>query len=356
MSDIAKGILAGGWSLVAGWIVPVAINVLIFGLFVLPSLGSIPMARQILNAPWPERSLAGLGVAVVFGLVLSALQNPLYRVLEGYLFWPPRLARFRRDYHAKVKTLQQDRLDVIRLRTLDLQGLLSPQEKQRLADLLAKPPVNRHAEQDLARPAVQRSLLRERLRRYPIDDDQLAPTRLGNAIRRFEEYGYDRYRLDSQALWYELTAVAPSRLTRQVDNARAGVDFFICLMYGNLALAAVALVSLTATRPHYWTLVITAGALIWLIPVWYRLAWVSTDDWALATRALVDLGRRPLAEGLGLNLPQELNREREMWRRYCRMVRRPYQASNSSDLDEFRLTNPEVVGPPVDADSGSSDP
>lgn len=221
------------------------------------------------------------------------------------------LAPHRRDHHLKVKALQQDRLDVIRLRTLDSRGQLTAEDKQRLADLLAKPRINKYAEQDLARPVVQRSLLRERLRRYPIDDAQLAPTRLGNAIRRFEEYGYDRYMLDSQALWYELTAAAPSQLRRQVDNARAGVDFFVCLMYGSLVLAVVSFVSLTTSRPHYLTLLITAGTLILLTPVWYRLAWISTDDWALATRALVDLGRRPLAEGLDFNLPSELNRERE---------------------------------------------
>src|SRR4029077_19410876 len=39
----------------------------------------------------------------------------------------------------------------------------------------------------------------------------------------------------------------------------------------------------TASRP---TAVLTSP--------WYQLAWTTTDDWALAIRALVDLGRKPL--------------------------------------------------------------
>ncbi|MFG2490359.1 hypothetical protein ACGFSD_04685 [Streptomyces caniferus] len=58
--------------------------------------------------------------------------------------------------------------------------------------------------------------MHERLARYPVADDQIAPTRLGNAIRRFEEYGYDRYRLDTQVLWNELTGCVPDQVRRQV--------------------------------------------------------------------------------------------------------------------------------------------
>jgi hypothetical protein len=212
---------------------------------------------------------------------------------------------------------------------------------------------------------VQQSLLAEQLR-YPVADEQVTPTRLGNAIRRLEEYAYDRYRLDSQALWYELTAAAPKTLRQQVDNARAGVDFFVCLLYGQLLVAAASLASLGAPHPHDVALAVTAAVLIVLTPVWYQLAWTTTDDWALAVRALVDLGRKPLAENLGLSLPRELDREREMWSRYCQMVLWPYDADRAPDLDEFRaagiITQPqekpdnrEVLGTGGGKDQDSQD-
>ena len=108
-----------------------------------------------------------------------------------------------------------------------------------------------------------------------------APTRLGNAIRRLEEYGHNRYRLDSQALWYELTAAAPKQLSQQVDTARAGVDFFVCLLYGQLLAAATALASLVnghweirlgglvfsglaaTSFPGWWPRVLPAGGVRW---------------------------------------------------------------------------------------------
>ena len=361
MNDIAKGILSGGWSLVAGWILPTAINALVFGFFVLPSLYGVSIIGNFSHSGAQERSLVVLGVAVVGGLTFSALQAPLYRVLEGYL-WPGAIARKRRERQLRAKHLLQDRLDAIRLRALDGQSRLeNPADKQRLAELSADRQVSRFAKRDQARTTVQRSLLRERLRRYPVDDTQVAPTRLGNAIRRLEEYGYNRYRLDSQALWYELTAAAPKQLSHQVDTARAGVDFFVCLLYGQLLVAASALASLAAPHPHERPLLVTAVALLVLTLLWYRLAWITTDDWAYAVRALVDLGRKPLAESLGFRLPSELNQERKMWRRYSRMVRQPYEADRADALDEFRLQgaeqreDPDMTGTAQSADSEDRD-
>lgn len=53
----------------------------------------------------------------------------------------------------------------------------------------------------------------------------------------------------------------------------------------------------------------------------------------LATRALINVVRKPLAVALGLQSPGKLSREREMWSQYGRFVERPY---DSSKLDEFR--------------------
>lgn len=336
MNDLVKGVLAGGWSLVAGWILPTAINALICGFFVLPSLRDVSIVGHLASSGASWRALAVATAAIVGGLILNALQVPLYRVLEGYL-WPSGIARRRQAHYVQVKHRLQDRLELIHLQSLDNQSRLSsPEDRSRLAELLGDPRASRLARKDQARTTVQRSLLRERLRRYPVDDAQVAPTKLGNAIRRLEEYGYNRYRLDSQALWYELTAIAPKQLNQQVDTARTGVDFFVCLLYGHLLIAATALAGLGGPHPNDSTLLFTAIVLIVLTPVWYRLAWITTDDWALAVRALVDLSRKPLAEGLGLILPSGLEQERKMWNLYSRMVRRPYEAGRDAALDEFR--------------------
>lgn len=336
MSDIAKSILGGGWSLVAGWILPTALNVVLFAIFVLPSLHGIPLADELSHASVGQRSLYALGASVVVGLTLSALQVPLYRVLEGYLFWPQSLASWSRGRQLGAKKLLAGRRDWLRLPAVQAKGPLTQEDHEKYAALKADSRVQRWAKRDEKRTKVQRALLAERLRRYPIDDGQMAPTRLGNAVRRHEEYGYQRYRLDSQALWYELTATAPKQLTQQVDAARAGVDFFVCLLYGNLLVALIALISLSNSHAHYLTLLVTSATLIAVSFLWYQLAVVTTDDWALATRALVDVGRKPLAGALSLNLPKKLSQERDMWDRYSRSVRQAYDNRRPPDLDEFR--------------------
>jgi hypothetical protein len=333
MTDIAKGILAGGWLLVAGWILPAAINALVFGFFVLPSLYAIPSAHHLGQASAANKTIAVLAVAVVGGLVLNALQTPLYRVLEGYLLWPGPIARKRREHYVRTKRIVQKRLEAIYYRAKEDP---TPEDKKRLAELEADPKIRKYAKRDRNLTTVQSALLRESAR-FPVDDDQVAPTRLGNAIRQFETYGFDRYSLDSQALWYELTAAVPKELNRQMDTARAGVDFFVCLVYGHLLVAVAALASLGASHAHSLVLLVTAAVLAVLTLLWYWLAWINTDEWGFTVRALVNLGRKPLAERLSLRLPRDLKRERKMWLLYTQMVLEPYDDEYATVLDEFRI-------------------
>jgi len=50
----------------------------------------------------------------------------------------------------------------------------------------------------------------------------------------------------------------------------------------------------------------------------------ATDEWSAAVRALVNTGRKPLAESLGLLLPGELACECEMWALVSKMSRLPH--------------------------------
>jgi hypothetical protein len=255
--------------------------------------------------------------------------------LEGYLLWPPGLARLRRKHHLIAKTALAARIEILPRRVREEESRL-PQSERSLRMRLRVEIMAFFRQEDQDRTAVQRALLRERLRRYPVDDGQVAPTRLGNAIRRLEEYGYQRYKLDSQTLWYQLAGAASKQLRDQVDAARTGVDFFVCLLYGNMLIMFTALCATAAPRANNITLLLSALVLVAASLLWYRLAVVTTDDWAAATRALVDEGRKTLADAVGLAIPQELELERKMWQAYSRFVRRPYQEEKSTQLDAFR--------------------
>ncbi|MGW3943896.1 hypothetical protein [Streptomyces phaeochromogenes] len=319
-----------------GWILPAAVNLSVFFFAVAPSLPSTTPFSQIWPTTGANATLVLLSGSVVLGLVLNALQNPLYRVLEGYLLWPSRLYErgcARRRHH---KWDLQDRLRLLRLqRRLQASIHLPALAQADLTRLGHHPRIARAAQRDRRRTAAQRALLREKLRRYPVDDAQIAPTRLGNGIRRFEEFGYDRFRLDTQILWNELTGAAPEQARRQVDLARTSVDFFIALLAGHAVVLAAAVVAVSTTGDRVAALTGTAISLGCLVPVWYRSAVAATDEWTAAVRALVNLGRKPLAEGLGLILPEELEEERAMWALVSKLSRVPY-GDGATALDPYR--------------------
>ncbi|KOV82192.1 hypothetical protein ADL01_10705 [Streptomyces sp. NRRL WC-3618] len=343
MGDIAKGVLGGGWSLLVGWILPTAINLGILAITMGPSLRQVPVANQIFTASPGAKALLLLIASVLTGLILNALQVPLYRVLEGYLLWPARLYARRSRHHRKRRSELADELTRTRRARRAAAGRVqSAGTAQRPLTPDGEAPAVPDPRDEVL-TATQQALLGERLARYPVQDDQVTPTRLGNAIRRLEEYGYDRYRLDSQVLWNELTAMAPEQARRQVDTARTSVDFFIALLYGHTVLVAMALCATSVDSADPPVLLGTAGVLCALCPLWYRAAVAATDEWAAAVRALVNLGRHPLAQAMGLDLPQDIAEEREMWRMVSRMSRSRFH-DRAVALNRFRT--PPGMGEP----------
>ena len=331
MTAIVTSLLAsGGWGLVAGWILPAALNSALFGLLVLPAWRYLPALHGPAAASATAKALALLVAAVVLGLVLSALQTPLYRILEGYT-WPVAARRWGIRRQLSRRRMLRSRLTLAQLVWQDQLGELTGAQHARLARYW--PGVAA-----ISRRRVQSwevALLSGAVQRYPIDRRQVLPTRLGNAIRRFEEYPSDRYALDLITMWYALLAVVPEEVRRQVATSRAGVDFFICLIYGHVVVAVISVATLVAVPGHAVGPAVAFSVAGLLIFLWYQLAVTSTDEWAAAVRALVDVGRKPLAEALSLGLPPTLDSERQMWDAASRLGRLPY-ASADVALDRFR--------------------
>jgi hypothetical protein len=303
MTNILAGLTSGARTFLVGWVFPSVITVALFAFLVLPSLDHLPVLEDLADLAAGTRTLTLAASAITLAVVLSALQTPLYRLLEGYS-WPRWLQESR----------QSKQLD----------------EKRRLKE----------AADD--KKGLDRSLLLERYRRYPVDDDQVAPTRLGNAIRAFETYAYNRFRLDSQSLWYELTAAVADHVRATVDNARAAVDFFVGLLYLFLLLGIVSVSAALFGQQDVVKLAAVGTAALCLTPVWYHLAVTATDEWSASVQALVNVGRKPLAEALGLELPAKLAKERHMWRVVNEFVKRPFDPGIMKLLDEYRSKPPPV--------------
>ncbi|WP_405807481.1 hypothetical protein OG729_20175 [Streptomyces sp. NBC_00210] len=348
MTDIIKGVISGGWLLLVGWIFPTSINVALFSLLVLPSLQEKGWAHGITHADAIGKSLAFITVSVFVGLLGSMTKTPAYRMLEGYLL-PSKLASYAIE---RQKTKKNDL-------TKKIEDVEAPAELAAIttghgdAGPAAVGSVNQGGgkKDKKAKRAISRAkvgLWREKLDRYPGDDSQIMPTRLGNAIRRFETYGQDRYQIDAVALWYELSFSVPKELRDQIDSARANVDFFVCLLYGHVLVAVSAGATLLAAD-HPYALILWASmiGLLAFSYLWYLCATRMTDNWAAVIRAMINLGRKPMAESLGLKVPASLEEERKMWEYVSALVSEPYILEASQLINPFRAQKSENIEGPA---------
>ncbi|WSD91652.1 hypothetical protein OG354_01070 [Streptomyces canus] len=71
-----------------GWVLPTALNLAILTTTLLPGLRKVPPFEHVWGLAEGRGALDFLTASLMLGLVLNAGQNPLYRILEGYLLWP----------------------------------------------------------------------------------------------------------------------------------------------------------------------------------------------------------------------------------------------------------------------------
>lgn len=297
MTDLLKSVTSNLGSFVLSWTLPVAIAVLSFSYLVLiPSKVALGQALQRADS---TTLAVGYTVVVVGGAVLLAgTSTTLYRLLEGYL-WPANLKRW------GVKH-QRSRMAVLK--------------KQR----------------ELAKSDLDRALIDERLNRFPVDPEQIAPSAFGNAMRAFETFSVDRYRLDSQTFWIELTTVVPGELRSELGRSRSNVDFFVAQVFLSILLTLLSgTVLLAHPSEPLWPLALMLLGLV-SVPAFYQAAVSSTTYWQSTVRAMVNLGRGPLAQHLGLRMPETLEGEREMWEKLAAFHYYPFDESWVGLLDDYR--------------------
>jgi hypothetical protein len=303
VADLLGGLTSSGWLFLFAWVLPSSIFVSGVATLVLPALRDAiaPQATILASFAFVEQSLVLAFLALALGLVMGAASTPLYRLLEGYT-WPARL-------RAWGTGRQRSRKELIASSVEEMED------------------------------GPEKALRYEQLQRFPGDPD-IAPTRLGNALRAFETYGVDRYDLDSQSFWTELLTVVPDSLRTELARARANVDFFVATTYLSAAFGVLAVATGLAGGSAGAGLALLGIVALALSPCCYRLAVTSTTYWASTVRALVHLGRKELAAGLGLRLPRELEKEREMWHLLAAFVFYPYDQEWADQLDEFRTAAP----------------
>lgn len=306
MTDVLKGVV-GKSAFLVPWIFAASIGLGAASLFLLPTAFDLHLIGPVATWDSATKDLVLVATAILAGFTLGAASTPLYRLLEGYVghysWWEGAAERQR-----AVRRQLQEQLDAMPEQT-----------------------------------TIEAALLYEKLDRFPADENQMAPTALGNALRAFETYGLNRYQLDSQLLWYELISVIPKKLQDELDNSRAATDFFVAMVYvsASYGLAALALFFLVLQQGFFntalslWIQAVLAIAAAPLIS--YRLAVSSTTYWATTVRAMVNVGRLKLAQEYGLKMPHTIAQERRMWQALSTFLFYRYSNGSGKGLNAFRI-------------------
>lgn len=158
--------------------------------------------------------------------------------------------------------------------------------------------------------------------------------------------------LDSQILWEELMASAPESLRKAVETSRTGVDFLVSSTYfsGLLSLLSllfsllISLHLLSSDPSQVSRLLLTAAAAGAIAPISYGLAVLLVDVWKASVRGLVNLGRIPLAQALGLTIPVDPDEERQMWEVVDAFVREKYEPESAPYLMRYRAAQSSPIG------------
>jgi len=220
------------------------------------------------------------GVALVIGMVLSGTSYYVARFFEGYP-----LARVAKWLGWKCPAA-----------VLWLQN----RKYQRLCDV----------RDDKEKSPIERGRAAARLdSRFPKDRSELLPTRVGNAIRAFEQHSNVRWGLDGFTVWPRIEALLSGDERQLVDDARTNLYVFL-----NGALAAffagVCLAVDKAMNGTSWDWALYALPFFFVSYFLYIGAISPAVDWGDTVRASIDLHRLDLYRKLGVRPPTSFSDER----------------------------------------------
>jgi hypothetical protein len=240
------------------------------------------------------QSTAYLLLCVWLLSVLALMLNyPLYRFLEGYSF-PTWLAN---RLKARNRILLSKQLE-------EIKGLHERWRKEREG----------FPETDLARYQTLRSNL---LKWMPSQQNDVLPTRFGNAIKAFEVYPRDVYGADGVAIWLRLGSVMPKPFNESIEQIQTQINFLMNCCFYSALIATIAFARATYWGVHWLLWAVVAMVLVYLF---YRWAVTLIPAWGELVTSAFDCYLPALAHQLGFELPEDGNERRAFWTSFSQQV------------------------------------
>lgn len=259
-------------SVAGAWALPILVD---------PNDG-LQIARKLQPLATTHKVAAALGIAILLSVAFNILSRSQTRFYEGYVpsrtFWKPLIAL---QAAKRAKAVE---------------------EREALANI---PKGKRSKATQRRLDAVARALQT----RHARSQELTLATRLGNVFRAFEGYPNDRYNFDGVTMWPRIEPLLPEPARASVASARSNVD--LLLTAGTLAWFATALV--VWLEPLSTDTLILVATLALLAYLCYRAAVIAALSLGMTVRASFDIGRVELLKAMGMELPNALSDERELW-------------------------------------------
>ena len=151
---------------------------------------------------------------------------------------------------------------------------------------------------------------------YPFEREDVMPTMLGNALRRYEQMAGQPYDLNIVSAAGHLLLVADPRDTAYVRDQRTQLDLAVRMCVSSALLTAITVLLLA---PTWWWLLLAAVPYL-LALMFYRGACTVAREYGASLQTLVDLNRTQLYQRLRVPMPPTLNAERAQNRRLTAML------------------------------------
>lgn len=251
------------------------------GLFLLSQLMSDTWLPAGYRAASGSNQVIIVGAAALFvALLLSGLQYPLTRLLEGYPLERAQTAPIlHRVYVWRLRHWQ----DVFDRLSAALDGAAGPER---------------------TRAAVRLNAC------FPARRESLLPTEFGNVLRAFETHPRRRYGLDGIAAWPRVAMLLSDTERAEVDEASTDLQFFVNLfvvtvLVGALLAADAAVHASSVGGGGVGVLLILTGTVAAAALCW-RASIGAGRRWGSTVRAAFDLHRLELYARLGVRTPSTI--------------------------------------------------
>ncbi len=282
------------------------------------SFQSIRMIRFLLDPNLPRLALLLLA-SLFLGLAMHPLQFSLTQILEGY--WglsssAVRLASIRVNYHRALARRLEREIECSRdLLYRGVDQVLLDGGRRGVIDAAGRidlPRFNQFMNGNRRGDELIGSMLRvgaaEAARaQYPKEKRRILPTRLGNALRRYEDSAGLPYGLDALTVAPHISLVAKPDHRAYVDDTRQQLDLTVRMCVLSLLAAAISVALLLDDGP--WLLLALAPYTVAYLS--YRGAIASAHSYGSALQTMLDLDRFTLYDELRVAKPRDANTERQ---------------------------------------------